>query len=192
MNKDQVAQVLTEIATLLELKGENPFKSRAYANAARAIESLGEPLETVFAPQSEARLKGIGDSLHEKICELLATGKLAYYEELKNSVPPGLLLMLAIPGLGPKKVKALHDKLGVETMEQLEKACQENKVAQLAGFGDKTQANILAGINFRRQYASRHLFRDALLAAEPILAHPREHPDVVRAAPRAVCAAARK
>jgi DNA polymerase (family 10) len=180
MNKDQVAQVLTEIATLLELKGENPFKSRAYANAARAIESLGEPLETVFAPQSEARLKGIGDSLHEKICELLATGKLAYYEELKNSVPPGLLLMLAIPGLGPKKVKALHDKLGVETMEQLEKACQENKVAQLAGFGDKTQANILAGINFRRQYASRHLFRDALLAAEPILAHLREHPDVVR------------
>jgi len=180
MNKDQVAQVLTEIATLLELKGENPFKSRAYANAARAIESLGQPLESVFAPQSEARLKGIGDSLHEKICELLATGKLAYYEELKNSVPPGLLLMLAIPGLGPKKVKALHDKLGLETMEQLEKACQENKVAQLAGFGEKTQANILAGINFRRQYASRHLFRDALLAAEPILANLREHPDVVR------------
>jgi len=180
MNKDQVAQVLTEIATLLELKVENPFKSRAYANAARAIESLGQPLESVFAPQSEARLKGIGDSLHEKICELLATGKLAYYEELKNSVPPGLLLMLAIPGLGPKKVKALHDKLGLETMEQLEKACQENKVAQLAGFGEKTQANILAGINFRRQYASRHLFRDALLAAEPILANLREHPDVVR------------
>ncbi|MGA2544685.1 MAG: DNA polymerase/3'-5' exonuclease PolX [Verrucomicrobiota bacterium] len=180
MNKDQVAHVLTEIATLLELKGENPFKSRAYANAARAIESLGQPLESVFAPQSEARLKGIGDSLHEKICELLATGKLAYYEELKNSVPPGLLLMLAIPGLGPKKVKALHDKLGLETMEQLEKACQENQVAQLAGFGEKTQANILAGINFRRQYASRHLFRDALLAAEPILASLREHPDVVR------------
>ena len=89
MNKDQVAQVLTEIATLLELKGENPFKSRAYANAARAIESLGEPLETVFAPGSEARLKGIGDSLHEKICELVATGKLAYYEELKSSVPAG-------------------------------------------------------------------------------------------------------
>ncbi|HXR07046.1 MAG TPA: DNA polymerase/3'-5' exonuclease PolX [Candidatus Acidoferrum sp.] len=180
MNKDQVAQVLTEIATLLELKGENPFKSRAYANAARAIESLGQPLETVFAPQSEARLKGIGESIHEKICELLATGKLAYYEELKNSVPPGLLLMLAIPGLGPKKVKALHDKLGLETLEQLEIACQQDKVAELAGFGEKTQANILAGINFRRQYASRHLFRDALVAADPILASLREHPDVTR------------
>jgi len=180
MNKDQVAQVLTEIATLLELKGENPFKSRAYANAARAIEGLGEPLETVFAPESEARLKGIGDSLHKKICELLATGKLAYYEELKNSVPAGLLVMLGIPGLGPKKVKALHERLGVETMEQLEKACQLNRVAELAGFGEKTQANILSGIAFRRQYASRHLLRDAWLAAEPILESLRGHPDVVR------------
>jgi len=180
MNKDQVAQVLTEIATLLELKGENPFKSRAYANAARAIEGLGEPLETVFAPESEARLKGIGDSLHKKICELVATGKLAYYEELKNSVPAGLLVMLGIPGLGPKKVKALHERLGVETMEQLEKACQLNRVAELAGFGEKTQANILSGIAFRRQYASLHLLRDAWLAAEPILESLRGHPDVVR------------
>ena len=183
MNKDQVVQILTEIATLLELKGENPFKSRAYANAARALDSLDEPLETVFAPGSEARLKGIGDSLHQKICELLATGKLAYYEELKNSVPPGLLLMLNIPGLGPKKVKALHDRLGLETMEQLEKACQLNQVAELAGFGEKTQANILSGIAFRRQYASRHLFRDAWLVAEPILDSLRGHPDVIRCGP---------
>jgi DNA polymerase (family 10) len=150
MNKDQVAQILTEIATLLELSGENPFKSRAYSNGARAIETLNEPLETVFAPGSEARVKGIGDSLHKKICELLATGKLAYYEELKNSVPAGLLQMLTIPGLGPKKVKALHDNLRVETLEQLEKACQDNQVAALAGFGEKTQANILSGIAFRR------------------------------------------
>ena len=101
MNKEQVAQILTEIATLLELKGENPFKSRAYQNAARAIESLGQPLETVFAPDSEANIKGIGEGIHKKIVELLATGKLDYYDELKNSIPPGLLLMLAIPGLGP-------------------------------------------------------------------------------------------
>jgi len=180
MNKDQVAQVLTEIATLLDLKGENPFKSRAYANAARAIEALAEPLETIFAPKSEARIKGIGDSLHEKICELLATGKLAYYDELKSSVPPGLLMMLSIPGLGPKKVKALHDRLGIDTMEQLEKACQAGQVAELAGFGDKTQANILAGIGFRRQYAALHLYRDALLVAGPVLDSLREHPDVAR------------
>jgi DNA polymerase (family 10) len=180
MNKDQVAQILTDIATLLELKGENPFKSRAYLNAARSIQTLTEPLEKVFAPQSETRIKGIGDSLHEKICELLATGKLAYYDELKNSVPPGLVLMLAIPGLGPKKIKALHQQLRIETLEQLEKACQDNKVAQLSGFGEKTQANILAGIQFRRQYASKHLFADALLAAQPLLESLRQHPGVIR------------
>ena len=111
MKNYEIVKILEDIADLLELKGENPFKSRAYLNAARSIQTLAEPLEKVFAPQSETRIKGIGDSLHEKICELLATGKLAYYDELKNSVPPGLVLMLAIPGLGPKKIKALHQQL---------------------------------------------------------------------------------
>ena len=179
MTKDKIAEILTDIATLLELKGENPFKSRAYVNAARAIETTAEPLEKIFAPDSTMRLKGVGDSIHDKICEMLQTGKLAYYEELKNSVPPGLVALLNIPGLGPKKVKALNDKLGVESVEQLEKACQEGKVAGLEGFGEKTQAKIIQGINFRRQYASRHLLSDALLAAEPILENLRAHPDVV-------------
>ncbi len=138
------------------------------------------PLEKIFAPDSTERIKGIGDSLHEKICELLQTGKLAYYEELKASIPPGLVAMLSIPGLGPKKIKALNDKLGLETLEQLEKACRDGKIAQLDGFGEKTQANILQGIQFRRQYASRHLLSDALAVAEPILENLRGHPDVVR------------
>jgi DNA polymerase (family 10) len=164
-------------------QGENPFKSRAYVNAARAIEALREPLAEVFAPESKAQIKGIGESLHEKVRELLATGRLAYYEELKNSVPPGLVMMLSIPGLGPKKVKALHELLGITTMEQLEQACQEDKVAQLPGFGEKTQANIVSGINFRRQYASRHLLGDAWVVAGPILEGLRQHPDVIRCGP---------
>jgi DNA polymerase (family X) len=180
MTKDQVAEIFTEIATLLELKGENPFKSRAYVNAARALESITAPLENIFAPDSTERIKGIGDSLHEKISELLKTGKLAYYEELKASIPPGLVAMLGIPGLGPKKIKAINDKLGVETLEQLEKACRDGKIAKLDGFGEKTQANILQGIQFRRQYASKHLLGDALAVAEPILDNLRAHPDVVR------------
>jgi DNA polymerase (family 10) len=180
MNKEQVALILTEIATLLELKGENPFKSRAYVNAARTIETLAVPLETAFASGSEAGIKGIGEGLYKKISELVTTGKLAYYDELKASMPAGLLLMLNIPGVGPKKVKALYEKLGIESIEMLEKACQANKVAGLPGFGEKTQVNILAGIAFRRQYASRHLYCDALLVAEPILENLRLHPDVIR------------
>ena len=180
MTKEQIAEVLTEIATLLDLKGENPFKSRAYLNAARAIEITAQPLDDIFCPDSTERIKGIGDSLHEKISELVKTGRLAYYEELKASIPPGLVAMLSIPGLGPKKIKAIHDKLGVETIEQLEQACKEGKVAELDGFGEKTQANISKGIDFRRQYASKHLLSDVLTLAEPILDNLRSHPDVVR------------
>jgi DNA polymerase (family 10) len=180
MTKEQIAEILLDIATLLELKGENPFKSRAYVNAARSLEASTEPLERIFAPDSTTRLKGIGDKIHDKIVELLQSGKLAYYQELKGSIPPGLVAMLDIPGLGPKKIKALHDKLGLETVEHLELACGEGKVAELDGFGEKTQAKILEGIQFRRQYASRHLLSDALAAAEPILENLRAHPDTVR------------
>lgn len=180
MNKEQAAQVLNDIATLLDLKGENPFKSRAYSNAARVVESLNEPLDKVFAPGTTEHIKGIGESLHQKIVEMVATGRLAYFDELRASIPPGLVEMLSIPGLGPKKIKALHDALGVVTMDELEKACQQGKVAVLKGFGEKTQSNILEGIGYRRLYASRHLLADALVVATPILDQLREHPDVIR------------
>ena len=161
MDKNQVAQILINIATLLDLKGENPFKSRAYQNAARALETLEEPLEKVIKEERLAAVKGIGESIAQKILDLVSTGKLAYYEELKAATPPGLVLMLEIPGLGPKKIKALHTELGIETVEQLEQACKEGKVAKLKGFGEKTQINICDGINRRRSYASRHLISDA-------------------------------
>jgi DNA polymerase (family 10) len=180
MDKDRVAEILGEIGTLLELKGENPFKTRAYANAARTLESLTEPLEKIVAEERLGEIKGIGEGLQKKISELVATVRLAYYEELKASIPAGLVEMLRIPGLGPKKVKALHDKLKLETVEQLETACKAGQVAALDGFGDKSQTKILEGIQFRRTYASRHLLSDALAAADPILENLRRHPDVVR------------
>src|SRR5216684_2605969 len=178
MDKDQVAEILVNIATLLDLKGENPFKSRAYLNGARALEALSEPLDKVVAEERLAEVKGIGESIQKKICELVTTGKLNYYEELKAATPPGLVLMLEIPGVGHKKIKALHDELGIETIEQLEQACQEGKVAKLKGFGEKTQANICEGINRRRAYASRHLISEALPIAEPLLEALRSHPEV--------------
>src|SRR5208282_4413053 len=125
MDKDHVAGILVSIATLLELKGENPFKTRAYLNAARTIETLSEPLDKVVAEARLADIKGIGDALQKKITELVTTGRLQYYEELKAATPPGLVAMLEIPGLGPKKIKALHDELGIETVELLEQACKE-------------------------------------------------------------------
>src|SRR6267378_7768788 len=180
MDKDRVAEILTEIGTLLELKGENPFKTRAYENAARALESLTEPLKKMIAENRLAEIKGIGEGIQKKIIELVTTGKLAYYDELKASVPPGLAEMLQIPGLGPKKVKALNDKLGIESVEQLEAACKAGKVATLDGFGEKTQQKILEGIAFRRTYAARHHLDDALAAAEPVIESLRGHPDVIR------------
>ena len=180
MDKGQVAEVLVGIATLLELKGENPFKTRAYQNAARTIETLSEPLDKVVAEARLGDIKGIGTALQQKITELVTTGKLQYYDDLKASIPPGLVAMLDIPGLGPKKVKALHDELGIESVAQLEQACQDGQIAGLKGFGEKTQTNILEGIDRRRSYASRHLISEALLQSEPLLEALRSHPDVIR------------
>src|SRR6058998_185531 len=180
MDKGKVAEVLVNIATLLELKGENPFKTRAYHNAARALEGMSEALDKVIGEERLAEVKGIGDSIAKKICELVTTGKLAYYEQLKAATPPGLVAMLEIPGVGPKKIKVLHDTLGIETVEQLEKAWKDGQVATLKGFGEKTAQNICDGINRRRAYASRHLISEALPIADRLLEALRSHAGVIR------------
>ncbi len=180
MQKDEIADILKEIGVFLELKGENPFKTRAYQNGARTLESLSEPLETLIAEERLAKVKGIGSALSEKITELATTGKLAYFEELKASIPKGLIDILNIPGLGPKKVKAVYSKLGIDTIEALEQACNQNQLAELPGFGNKTEAKILQGIEFRRNYASHHHISTALNLAEPILEQLRAHPDIIR------------
>ncbi|MEK7781449.1 MAG: DNA polymerase/3'-5' exonuclease PolX [Verrucomicrobiota bacterium] len=180
MDKERVAEILVEIGTLLELKGENPFKTRAYQNGARIIEGLNEPLQKLVAEERLGELKGIGDALQQKITELVTTGKLKYYDELKASVPAGLVAMLDIPGLGPKKIIALNKHLGVNSVEKLEVACKDGKVAELDGFGEKTQTKLLEGIAHRRLYALRSRLDDALAAAEPVLDSLRQHPDVIR------------
>jgi DNA polymerase (family 10) len=180
MDKEQVAAVLVEIGTLLELKGENPFKTRAYQSAARTIESLSEPIEKVVAEQRLSEIKGVGEGIAKKVAELVTTGKLAYYDELKASIPAGLVAMLDIPGLGPKRILTLNKKLGIDSVEKLERACKDGKIAEIDGFGEKSQTNLLEGIQRRRLYATKHLLSDALRVAEPILENLRGHPDVVR------------
>jgi DNA polymerase (family X) len=180
MDKNKVAEILVEIGVLLELKGENPFKAKSYGAAARALETLAEPLSKLVAENRLGEVKGIGEALQKKICELVNTGKLPYYDELKASFPPGLFALLQIPGLGPKKVKALFENLKITCVEELQKACDEGQVAGLDGFGEKTQAKIIEGIKFRATYASRHLLSTALIVADPILDNLRLHPEVIR------------
>ncbi len=180
MDKHQVAEILNSIGTLLELKGENPFKTRAYFNGARTIEILSESLEKLVAENRLGEIAGIGEALQKKITELVTTGRLAYYDDLKASVPPGLLEMMQVPGVGPKKIKLLYDQLGIDSIDKLEAACKDGRVAKLKGFGEKTALNICEGITRRRSYASKHLLDDALLAAESLLDDLRQHPDVIR------------
>ncbi len=182
MTKNEIADVLSEIATLLELKGENPFKVRAYQTGARALEAIEEAdLARLIAQDELQSVKGIGEALAQKITELRTTGKLGFLEKLKASVEPGLVEMLQIPGLGPKKIRALRDKLGVVDIAGLTKACQDGRVAELDGFGAKTQEKILAGIKNREAYGKRHLWWEAAAVAEPIVAGLRALPQVRRA-----------
>lgn len=182
MTKNEIADILGEIALLLELQGENPFKVRAYQTGARALESIEESeLSRLIAEDRLQDVKGIGEALSKKIAELHVTGKLAFFEKLKASVEPGLVAMLEIPGLGPKKIRALRDNLGVTDIASLTQACNDGRVAELAGFGAKTQEKILSGIKNREAYGRRHLWWDAWALAEPIVRGLRALPQVKRA-----------
>ena len=181
VDSSSVGEVLQEIALLLELKGDNPFKIKAYSNAARSIEILEEDLARVIREGRLKEIKGIGDALAHQITELVNTGKLQVYEDLRSSVPPGHLEMLKIPGLGPKKIKALYDALDIKTVGELEYACLENRLVELQGFGQKTQEKILQGIQQIKKYQGRYLFGEVIEGAEAILKKVLSHPKVLRA-----------
>ncbi|HAA81661.1 MAG TPA: DNA polymerase/3'-5' exonuclease PolX, partial [Thermoanaerobacter sp.] len=165
MDKKEIANILNDIGLLLELKGENPFKSRAYYNAARTIELLEEDIETLVKEDRLKEIKGIGEAINKKITELVLTGKMEYYENLKASIPEGLVEMLKIPGLGPKKIKIIYEKLNITTIRELEYACIENRLVDLPGFGVKTQKKIFEGIQFVKQFSGQHLFAEVYTEA---------------------------
>ena len=182
MTKNDIADVLSEIAVLMELKGENPFKTRAYQSGARIVEGIEEAELARLVTSGELQtIKGIGEALAQKITELKTTGKLEFYEKLKASIEPGLVDMLQIPGLGPKKIRAIHTQLGLASIEALKAACLEGKVASLDGFGEKSQEKILTGITNREAYSKRHLWWDANEIAQPIVDGLRALPQVKRA-----------
>src|SRR5258708_12112159 len=167
MTKSQIAEVLEEIATLLELKDENPFKIRAYANAARSLETFGGNLADLQDEEALAKIPGIGKAIAAKIKELAGTGKLKYLEELRAEFPPAILQLFSISGLGAKKIKALHEQLHISSIEELLNACKTGRVAELPGFGETTQAKICQAIEQRAMHAGSFQLAQLAPQAEP-------------------------
>ena len=180
MDKKDIVEVLERIGTMLEIKGGNPFKVRAYFSGARILQTMEEDLGTVIEEERLGDVPGIGKALTEKIETLFATGELKFYDDLIASVPSGLLDLLEVPGLGGKKIKALHEQLDVDSIESLTEACNEGKVAELKGFGEKTQEKILSGIKNREAYSARHLWWKARRVADRILPGLEALPQVER------------
>ena len=180
MDKKEVSKVLKEIGTLLELKGENHFKTRAYFNGARMIEVMQEDIGSVVAENRLKDIKGIGKALQEKITELVTTGRLQYYDDLKSEIPEGIFDILKIPSLGPKKVKVLYDELDIKTLGELEYACLENRLLSLKGFGEKTQRNILEGIENLKKYSGQHLQSTGIIFGNQIIEKLKENKDIIR------------
>ncbi|HNY71472.1 MAG TPA: DNA polymerase/3'-5' exonuclease PolX [Syntrophorhabdus sp.] len=167
MQKKPVSDILENIAMLLEIKGENPFKSRAYYNAAKALSGITN-LEELVKEKRLREIKGIGEALSQKIEEYSKTGTMAYYEELTQVVPESLLELMQIPNLGPKKIKVLYDELEITNIGELEYACKENRLIHLTGFGEKTQEKVLKGIEFFKRHKGEFLFGDVYQEAERI------------------------
>src|SRR5438270_4430245 len=180
MTKEQIANVLERIATLLELKNENPFKIRAYTNAARAVETFGGNISDFQDEEVVAKIPGIGKSIALKIKELAASGSLKYLEELSAQFPPGILELFSLPGLGAKKIRALYDQLGISSIEQLQKACEEGRVAELPGFGQTTQQKLCDAIAKRAAHAGAFQFGQVAAEAETLRADLAAHPDTLQ------------
>jgi len=182
VDKATVAQVLRDIALLLQLQGESGFRVRAYEMAADRIAGLPQELGPLVAEGRLETLPGIGPALAEKIAELVTTGRLGYLEELKSQFPPGLLELTQLPDIGPKKVATLWRELQVTGIDALERACHEGRVRQLRGFGAKSEAKMLEGIAlYRRARGERKLLGDVMPVASALLERVKAAPGVVRA-----------
>ncbi len=181
MTADQMAEVLRNIGRYLELKGENPFKIRAYNTGAEIVETFSGDIVAKAAANELAGVKGIGEALQQKLHELATTGKLEFYEKLRAEFPADILSLFDVTGLGSKKIIALHQMLGVGSLADLKRVCENGEAAKLSGFGEKTTAKLLEALSFLESHA--HEFRQDQVApiADDILGMLQGHPDVSRA-----------
>lgn len=181
MDKRDVARTLEEIAVLLELKGVNPFKVRAYDNAARAIDGLAEDLGATIEGGTLVEVQGIGQSIARNVTELWKTGRMKFYDELVDATPPVYLEMIRVPGLGAKKVRALGESLKVTSLADLKRAAEKGEIRALKGFGEQSEKKILEGIALLERGAGRHLAGEVRPLAEDLVATLRKLPAVKQA-----------
>lgn len=180
IHRDLLADTLEEIALLLELQGENPFKVRAYRNGADIVRSFDGDIVNLAREGKLDHIPGLGEALRDKLRELAATGQLGYHRNLRAAFPPTIFELFEVQGLGPRKIKTLHDQLGVASFKSLRAACENHSVASLPGFGQKTEAKILEALAARERFAGEFRLADVAPVAERFLDLLRQHPAVLR------------
>ncbi|MEO8439404.1 MAG: DNA polymerase/3'-5' exonuclease PolX [Spartobacteria bacterium] len=180
MNKEQIVDVLETIARLLELEEENPFKIRAYTNAARSIETWGGNLRELAEENRLEEIPGVGKAIAGKIAELVLTDSSKFYDDLRAQFPAGILELYSLPGLGAKKIKALYEKLQIGSIAHLAQACAAGRVAELPGFGKATQEKLCQTIENRARHAGSFQLGAVAAEAERLQDDLRQHPDALR------------
>lgn len=174
MDNRGIASILNEIAVFSDLAGENPFKARAFASVARTIEKYPSSVAEVAARGELREIKGVGPAIQEVIQEVVGKGTSSLLESLKRKFPPSITELLSLSGVGPKRIKLVYEKLGISSIGELEYACRENRLASLEGFGEKSQANILKAIEFKKTTQESRLYSEALEIAEELVTHAKK------------------
>ena len=169
MKNIELSRIFEQIAKILKIKEENPFKIRAYEKITLVLENLPIDIETIYHQGGLNNIPGVGTGIAKKIEEFLTTGKLEYYEKLKETIPSGVIELLDISEVGPKTAKLLYEELGVDNIEKLEKAVKEHRIKDLPGMGEKSETNILRGIELYKRRKERFLLGRALPLAEEMV-----------------------
>lgn len=181
MSNKEIARILQETADLIELTGGNPYRAQAFARAARSLRSLEEAVTRRLEKETLTEISGIGDAMADHIGELHESGSFQQYDELLNAVPPGLLDVLRVNGLGTKRTRRLWKELDITSLEDLEAAAEEDRIQELDGFGRKTQDKLLESVHQLRRYDAQWHYAKAITTARPLLRHLRSIEEIDRA-----------
>ncbi|MFW5927588.1 MAG: DNA polymerase/3'-5' exonuclease PolX [Thermoplasmatota archaeon] len=181
MINKKVSEIFYEIADLLELKGVN-FKPRAYRKAARNIDSLKDDLNDYYEEDNIRDIEGVGKAMESKIKEIIETGSLEYLEDLREELPAGLVDVMRVPDIGPKKAKKLYDEIGVEDLDSLKEKAESGKIKDIKGFGEKTEKKIIRGIDMLEKISGRHLLNEVIPISEEVIDHLKTHADKIERA----------